>query len=144
MIREFKGRHAFLSNFYACRIPYKDRFFQSSETAYMSEKSNDDVWKDHCAASTMPGVIKKESRHIRLIPEWDLIRLQVMEDVLRIKFSNPQLCQLLLETGYEELCEWNDWGDRFWGVDKKTGEGLNNLGLILMKIRKELQDKHTI
>ena len=37
------------------------------------------------------------------------------------------------------LEEGNWWGDIFWGVDKKTGAGENNLGKILMKVREELR-----
>ncbi len=36
----------------------------------------------------------------------------------------------------EELVEGNWWNDTFWGVC--NGEGQNNLGKILMKIRKEI------
>lgn len=71
---------------------------------------------------------------------WDNIKLGVMEDVLRIKFQIPELKMLLLETGDLHIQEGNTWNDTYWGVDLKTGEGQNNLGMLLMKIRKELSD----
>ena len=44
-------------------------------------------------------------------------------------------------TGELVLEEGNTWHDTFWGVDAKTGEGLNHLGRILMKVRDELREK---
>ena len=46
--------------------------------------------------------------------------------------------QALIDTGDQELIEGNWWGDRFWGVDLKTNQGQNHLGMLLMKIRSEL------
>lgn len=68
---------------------------------------------------------------------WDIIKLQVMEDLLRIKFSDPSFKKLLLATENEVLQEGNWWKDYFWGVDKTTGYGQNHLGKLLMKIRNE-------
>jgi predicted NAD-dependent protein-ADP-ribosyltransferase YbiA (DUF1768 family) len=33
------------------------------------------------------------------------------------------------------------WGDKFWGVDLETGEGENNLGILLMELREMLKSK---
>lgn len=35
------------------------------------------------------------------------------------------------------LIEGNDWGDTFWGM--VDGEGENNLGKILMRVREEIK-----
>jgi len=63
--------------------------------------------------------------------------MQMMEELLRLKFESPELRKLLLETGEHELIEGNNWGDRFWGV--VDGVGDNHLGKLLMKIRAELR-----
>ena len=39
-----------------------------------------------------------------------------MADLLRQKFSHPDLAVLLLATGDEDLVEINTWGDTFWGI----------------------------
>jgi len=76
---------------------------------------------------------------VKLRPDWDDVRIGVMEEVVRAKFNqNPHLAARLMATGQMPLVEGNDWGDTFWGVDVKTGKGENNLGKILMKIRSEL------
>ncbi len=61
------------------------------------------------------------------------MKFDVMSLVIMQKFSNTDLKQLLLGTGSRYLEETNDWGDKFWGVC--DGEGLNNLGRILMAAR---------
>ena len=43
----------------------------------------------------------------------------------------------LLDTGDTELIEGNNWHDTFWGVCK--GKGQNNLGKILMEVRKDIR-----
>ena len=48
-------------------------------------------------------------------------------------YRNKELRKKLLETGDRYLEETNWWGDDFWGVC--NGEGRNELGKILMKVR---------
>ncbi|WP_308694469.1 NADAR family protein [uncultured Veillonella sp.] len=43
----------------------------------------------------------------------------------------------LLATRDRMLIEGNDWGDTFWGM--VDGEGENNLGKILMRVREEIK-----
>ena len=64
-----------------------------------------------------------------------------MEDGLRIKFSNPQLKQRLIDTFPRYLIEGNWHGDQIWGVCKRTRKGQNLLGQCLMRIRDELMGK---
>ena len=59
-----------------------------------------------------------------------------MENILLIKFKEPALLRALVDTYPFPLIEGNNWGDAFWGV--YMGSGANNLGKILMKIRKFL------
>jgi ribA/ribD-fused uncharacterized protein len=74
--------------------------------------------------------------------DWDDIKLNIMRVGLKYKFSdhNPKLKQMLLDTGDIELVEYNYWNDKFWGVCKKTEEGENHLGKLLMEIRDNLRN----
>ena len=45
----------------------------------------------------------------------------------------------LLDTGDQELVEYNTWGDTYWGVCTRIRQGQNWLGKILMEVREELQ-----
>jgi predicted NAD-dependent protein-ADP-ribosyltransferase YbiA (DUF1768 family) len=60
-----------------------------------------------------------------------------METLLRLKFSNPVYKVQLLHTKDAHLEEGNDHGDMFWGTVE--GQGQNNLGKLLMKIRNDLR-----
>lgn len=64
---------------------------------------------------------------------WDEKRLLIMTELLLLKFSDPELKKLLLETGDKYLIEGNDWNDTFWGVC--NNRGTNFLGRLLMNIR---------
>ena len=73
--------------------------------------------------------------------DWESYRMVVMERALREKFSDrhPELKAKLLSTGKAVLREVSPV-DNFWGVGKSR-KGKNNLGILLMKIREELQSK---
>lgn len=82
---------------------------------------------------------KRMGRQCKLRADWEEIKLQVMETLLRQKFHseiNPALAQLLKNTRDYELIEGNNWGDTFWGVCNKVGK--NHLGRLLMLIRSDL------
>lgn len=67
--------------------------------------------------------------------------LKVMEYVLRHKFKvGTEWADKLLATGTEEIIEWNNWNDDFWGKDIDNKLGSNHLGRILMKIREDLSN----
>jgi predicted NAD-dependent protein-ADP-ribosyltransferase YbiA (DUF1768 family) len=67
-------------------------------------------------------------------------KLKVMEYALRHKWSQKPFDETLLNSIKTPIIEWNNWSDTYWGVDVKDCKGHNNLGLILMKIRKESYD----
>ena len=135
-IKEFKGEYYFLSNFYPHSTLYEGKTYPSSEHAYMSAKSNDPNWKFMCQSELLtPSEIKAEGRKVKLIDHWDEIKFIVMENVLKSKFSHPLLKHKLLQTSDLILEEGNDWGDKIWGIDNRTGEGENHLGKTLMRVR---------
>jgi ribA/ribD-fused uncharacterized protein len=139
MIREFKGEYRWLSNFAPCKIRFDGRLFASVEHAYMSAKSNDIAWKEFCADSNnTAGKVKKKSKEIVLREDWQSVKVEVMRQLLEMKFSQRPYRKLLLNTGDLFIQEGNWWGDSFWGVDFKTNTGENNLGILIMAIREEL------
>lgn len=141
MIDNFHGDYMFLSNFYACDIEYEGIKYPSTEHAYQAAKTLDENERRKIAASTTAGQAKKAGKMLKLREDWAQVKLKVMEDILRIKFSNPELRKKLNATKPEELIEGNWWGDKYWGMVKSTPqsdwEGSNHLGKILMKIRDE-------
>lgn len=144
-ITSFRG--TFLSNFYGLgeghvrlAITFEDLTFPTVEHAYVAAKLNDLALRKEVRNLPKPGLAKRflKDRGLQEPPGWHDRKLGIMEDLVRRKFSNQRLAEMLLATGDEELIEGNDWGDTFWGVDLATGQGLNNLGRILMKVRAEL------
>jgi predicted NAD-dependent protein-ADP-ribosyltransferase YbiA (DUF1768 family) len=61
-----------------------------------------------------------------------------MEYVQLLKYEQPTLRNLLIETGDAYIEECNSWNDIFFGVCNGIGE--NYLGKIIMKIRKHIKD----
>jgi hypothetical protein len=89
-------------------------------------------------------VVKRLGRKVTLRSDWEQVKLDIMADLLRQKFTRyPDLRDLLLATGDLEIIEGNTWDDRFYGAVWDETEqrwiGENHLGKILMRIREELR-----
>ena len=134
-VMTFRGKYNFLSNMYSVDFEWDGRIYHSSEAAFQSAKSLNPAERDRFSA--MAGVTaKREGKKVSLRPDWEDVKVAVMEEIVMAKFSqNPELARKLIDTGDLELVEGNRWHDTFWGVDVMTGRGENNLGQILMKVR---------
>ncbi len=136
-IKEFQGEHRFLSNFWPAEVELDGIKYPTIEHAYQAAKTLDEERRKVIQAQTTPGEAKRAGRKVKIRPDWEDVKIGIMLDLVRQKFTNNvKLRNRLLATGDEELIEGNTWGDTFWGRCK--GIGQNNLGKILMKIRKEL------
>jgi len=141
MIEQFSGKYAFLSNFYSCPVTYEDVEYPSAEHAYQAAKTLSKIERSFIRKLQTAAKAKKAGRKVKLRADWDHLKIQVMEEILRNKFTRHTYLQnALLKTEDEILQEGNTWGDHFWGVDLKTKFGENHLGEILMKIRDELKN----
>ena len=143
MIVEFDGDYAFLSNFYPSTIyhdgityPTNEHFFQAMKTLDINERKA-------IAAAETPGLAKRMGRNVKLRPDWEKIKVDVMRLGLILKFTDAELAEKLIATGDEELVEGNWWHDNTWGNCHCTAcsrkGGRNLLGMLLMEVRKELQ-----
>lgn len=139
----FQGNRRWLSNMWPCDIKLGQYNFQSSEAAYQAFKFTKNESSIIEKLQKLPAISSKVFARQNPITnsDFEAKKLEYMEKVLRIKFSNPFLERKLFLTGSDELVEYNDWGDTFWGVYNNEGE--NNLGKILMKIREEIKRKNT-
>jgi ribA/ribD-fused uncharacterized protein len=134
-INSFSGDYRWLSNFYPCLIEYEGKFYPSVEHAFQAAKTTDEHMRLRIGAAATPGRAKRLGRKVALRSDWDVVKLEVMATLVRIKFADPDLGKLLNDTGAAELIEGNTWGDTFWGVCRGVGE--NHLGKILMEVRRE-------
>jgi ribA/ribD-fused uncharacterized protein len=139
VIESFQGPYRFLSNFWPAEVVFEGVTFPTAEHAYQAAKSLDLKQRHRIALMPTPSEAKRAGRGLPLRPDWDAIKLRVMEDCVRDKFTrHPDLRRKLLDTDDAELIEKNTWGDRFWGVC--DGQGENHLGRILMRVRADLRE----
>ena len=135
-IDTFSGEYRFLSNFSPAFFCWMGQWYPSSEHAYQAAKTVDPSQREAIARLATAGEAKKAGQKLKLRPDWELVKIEVMASILRVKFSHPSYGHRLKATEPAELIEGNYWGDEFWGVCK--GKGENHLGKLLMQIREEL------
>ena len=135
-----------LSNYYMCNVVIDGRKFSSSEAAYHAEKFLDEDLKE-----LMTKLNPDESKHVarelkRFIREdWEEVKYDIMLECLCAKFTqNPELRELLLSTGDEEILEdTTAWHDNTWGscsCPKCVNiEGQNLLGKALVEVREMIR-----
>lgn len=137
MINDFRYKYFFLSNFYMAPVEYNGIKYTNSEAAFQAQKTTDKAERAKFA-SMSPSDAKRAGRHVKLRKDWEDIKVNVMYEVCRAKFTqNSELKAKLLATGNEMLIEGNTWGDKVWG--QVNGEGMNYLGKCLVRIRDELR-----
>ena len=133
----FRKEYAFLSNMYPAPLKINGLYFSCSEAAYQSFKTTDKELRKQFQFISGP-TAKKLGRKLQIRPDWDDIKLEVMEAVVRCKFNrHPELMKKLCEIK-EPIREDNTWNDTYWGVCNNRGQ--NMLGIILMKIRDETDE----
>jgi ribA/ribD-fused uncharacterized protein len=151
MIESFTGRWRFLSNFWPSKIEHQGITYPTLEHYYVSMKVKNDQQIDgkyitmiDCreliAKMPDPAKVKQFGKIIKVRKDWDDVKLDVMLWGIREKFKHQDLKEMLLATDDEELVEGNWWNDTFWGVCR--GDGENNLGKIIMKVRDELRQQN--
>ena len=150
MIFQFDGRHRFLSNFYKHKMTFENVVYATSEHAFQAAKCpNTDEgqqYKRMIIECAEPGEAKRRGRECPIREDWDKVKVKIMREILRIKFSDPYLKDLLFSTENDYLVEGTLWHDNFYGIcilkncsKCKNQKGHNHLGEILMEVREEKQ-----
>ena len=161
IIDKFDGRWRFLSNFHPCKVEKDGILYPSNEHFYVAMKINTPQWikdsitnklklysvddaREYVSKISSAGQVKRLGRDLEVRKDWDDIKYGVRLYGVRQKFKDETLKQMLLETEDSELIEGNYWHDIYWGVCscvKCSNKGQNNLGKVLMQVRKELGGK---
>jgi ribA/ribD-fused uncharacterized protein len=137
-IVRFSGNNRFLSNFYPAEVILDSLTYSTVEHAYQAAKTLNTTQRRSIRNAATPGEAKKLGRKVDMRQDWDNIKTKVMRTLLEQKFKpHSQLAKKLQATGQVELIEGNTWGDVYWG-QCPLGVGSNMLGLLLMEIRKNL------
>lgn len=131
-----------LDNFSPFAIRYDGEFYPTAEHAYQAQKftySHPDIAElIRTAPSPHEAKILAEKSKDLEAPNWDMLKVQIMEDILAAKLQQHPYCKKkLLETGNMPIVE-DSPSDSFWGIgpDRK---GKNHLGRIWMRLREKLR-----
>jgi ribA/ribD-fused uncharacterized protein len=136
-ITEFQGEFRWLSNFFPVQIEYEGLTYPSVEHAYQAGKLiNIEDRKLFLIMSA--GQAKKLWRNYPTYNLTEEFRLNLMYQLLSIKFNQEPFKSLLIATGDCYIQEGNRFGDTFFGYCLKTNQGKNHLGQMIMNIRKKL------
>lgn len=148
MINKFTGDWDFLSNFHSWQTNYEGIMYPTAEHAFQAAKTLDTDTQVWIYQAKTASIAKQRGRSVSLRPNWESRKVSIMTTVVRNKFLwNKERKFLLLATAMEELVEGNYWHDQYWGncvcVKRKAcmSPGSNMLGLILMKVRREVQSE---
>ena len=109
-INDFRFEYRWLSNFHLCPIHYEGRDYPSTEHAYQAAKvENDQREPFQTGTSREVKALGRRTKITRLY--WDVVKVQVMMDLLRLKFTpGSELGAKLIATGDAGLVEGNTWG----------------------------------
>ena len=134
----FNGEHRWLSNFIPVEVEMDWHRFPSVENAYQAAKSDKGMYPffQTCNASEA----KQAGKKVKVRGDWDEVKEQIMEHLLRQKFQQEPFRSQLLDTGDCYIEETNWWKDTFWGVCNGVGD--NRLRKLIMKIRNELRNEN--
>jgi hypothetical protein len=152
-IDSFKGKYASFSNYFNRKnlVEYKGLKFTNTEAAFQCQKTYDASIQG-LAQTMSPNDVKKAFGRaglpgfpkFTLRTDWESVKYEVMHEVVKAKFEqNPDLKEILLNTGDAELIEGNTWHDNCWGdchcPKCSSIKGTNWLGKVLMQVRSELR-----
>ena len=136
------GAKSIFSNFYPSKIMYDGVPYLNAEAAFQATKTQDiNLRKEFSNLS--PSEAKRKGRKIKLRSDWEIIKFDVMVDIVRIKFNTDPFKTELLSTGNHYLIEdTTRWHDNIWGDCRcekcKWVMGKNLLGKAWMQVRDEL------
>lgn len=145
MIDSFRNKYSFLSNYELSPFTVNGVVFPTMEHYFQAMKATNQEDLLEIAKAPTPGQAKRLGRKVKIRPDWEYVKKDIMLEGLRKKFAIPELRQKLLDTGDAYLEEGNTWHDNYWGVchcvECQDVLAKNNLGLLLMKVREEIQNE---
>jgi N-glycosidase YbiA len=128
------------SNFAEYPIIVDNKTWPTSEHYFQAMKFDDKEYMEKIRQSPKPFTAARmgRDRTKKIKRGWESMRVNVMTTAVRAKFTqHNELTQLLISTGGKKIIEHTE-NDDFWG-DGGNGKGKNMLGIILMRIREEIQ-----
>ena len=151
-VGSFSGDLEFLSNMYKIPVYFNEskydnfqpdfKVYPSSENLYQALKCRY-VRDRELFQNVDPYKSKRIGRTIEIRSDWDAVRLEAMQVAIDLKFKNIELAERLITLPDDKIVEFNNWGDRFFGIC--NGEGLDHLGKILRAKKQQIiKDKQGV
>lgn len=149
----FQGAHAYMSNFYAVPITYKDKQFTSAEQAFQWRKAshhNDIQAINKILENDDPYIIKKLGEDITTNHNWKQDEEEILFEIVRQKFlQNRDIFDRFVSSPYTEYFECtvgNKWGcgsklNRI-DLDPEVLKGKNKFGEILTQLKIDLCERN--
>jgi ribA/ribD-fused uncharacterized protein len=134
------GEFGCFSNFSAHSIRLDGQRWPTTEHYFQAQKffGTDYMHEIRKAKSPMIAARLGRSRKVRLRPDWESAKDNVMRKAILAKFTqHDDLALVLIQTGDEEIVE-DTTDDEYWGRGS-SGHGRNMLGRILMEVRSQLR-----
>lgn len=120
---------------------YDGEKYPTAEHAFQAAKCINKNDRERIRDAKNPSIAKRLGRSVHLRSDWELEKVNIMENILKIKFHEKKLRDSLVDTKDSKLIEQNEWHDMYWGVctcAKHMQYGKNMMGELLMKIRNEI------
>lgn len=119
------------------RWPTSEHYFQAQKFVHYPHLAAE-VFNASSAREAL-NIAQKNSAHVDR--NWESIKVLIMLEAVRGKFhQHPSLKGMLLNTKNAVLVEDARGNDGFWG-NGANGDGQNQLGQVLMRVRAELQKR---
>lgn len=135
----FDDNYDFLSTLYESPVEYEGVIYPSVEHAFQASKTNEEKDIQKILSISSPLKVKVLGKAIKEKEGWKENQYNEMYKICLNKFKNNEELKLaLLDTKDMNLI--NGGEDTYWGYSKDKECGDNNLGKILMEIRKELSN----
>ena len=90
-INSFSGHNRFLSSFYPAIVLYEGDLYSTVEHAYQASKTWSPRARDKIAKALTPQEAKRLGQLVYLIDNWEEIKIDIMYDLVKQKFSLPGL-----------------------------------------------------
>lgn len=134
----YEAEYYCFSNFSSFAVYIWNRLWMTSEHAYQAAKfDNEEIRTEIRSARSAHDAKQIAKRHkADCRPDWDAMKVSVMEDILRAKLDQHEFIQNMLDKSGSRTIIENSPRDSFWGWGPgKVGQ--NNLGKLWMKLRDE-------
>ena len=131
-----------LSNFASFGFEYEKLYYPTVEHFYQSQKFVDKDYSEIIRNAKTPKAAADfgKSRKIKIKANWDEIKDDIMFIGVETKFNTHKALKEVLLSTDDNLIIENSPFDNYWGIGQ-NGNGLNQLGTILMRIRKKFKSE---